>query len=107
MMRRDRRRRRFEVDAALRPEGKAGALVRTVESHARLLRGEVGQDLGVPGAAQGAPGGGRRRARGRQYAEVVAPLVWPAADRDNFVVEVQQMRRRVEDTCRPSTPNAS
>ena len=48
----------WPVDAALRPEGKAGPLVRTLASHQRLLRA-VGQDLGVPGTAQGTSG--RRR----------------------------------------------
>ena len=41
----------WEVDAALRPEGKAGQLVRTLSSH--RIYYEVGQDLGVPGHAQG------------------------------------------------------
>ena len=46
----------WPVDAALRPEGKAGPLVRTMAGDARLLRA-LGQDLGVPGAAQGQAGG--------------------------------------------------
>jgi glutamate-ammonia-ligase adenylyltransferase len=40
------------VDAALRPEGKAGPLVRTVASHKAYYE-PLGQDLGVPGVAQG------------------------------------------------------
>ena len=52
----------WPVDAALRPEGKAGPLVRTLASHRGLLRA-LGQDLGVPGAAQGAPGRRRPGAR--------------------------------------------
>ena len=72
----------------------------------RLLP-EVGQDLGVPGAAQGAPGRRRRRAR-------------PAVRRDGRAAGVvggrpRELRRRGAadapprrgDTCRPSTPNAS
>ena len=50
----------FPVDANLRPEGTAGR----AGPHARRARGllqAVGQDLGVPGAAQGAPGRGRPR----------------------------------------------
>ncbi len=46
----------WPVDAALRPEGSAGPLTRTHRQPPRLLRA-LGQDLGVPGAAQGAPGG--------------------------------------------------
>ena len=51
----------FPVDANLRPEGRDGPLVRTLASHRCVLRA-LGQDLGVPGAAQGQAGGGRRRA---------------------------------------------
>ena len=50
----------WPVDAALRPEGKNGPLVRTLDSFRTLLRA-VGEDLGVPGDAQGAAGGGRPR----------------------------------------------
>ena len=45
----------WQVDPALRPEGKNGPLVRTVASHRVLLRA-LGQDVGVPGAAQGPAG---------------------------------------------------
>ena len=65
-------------------------------SHRRLLRA-VGQDLGVPGAAQGPPGRRRPRARGRPTSTRSRPLVWQAAERDNFVEDVQAMRRRVEE----------
>ncbi|HYZ37171.1 MAG TPA: bifunctional [glutamine synthetase] adenylyltransferase/[glutamine synthetase]-adenylyl-L-tyrosine phosphorylase, partial [Pseudonocardiaceae bacterium] len=34
---------------------------------------------------------------GTRYLEAVAPMVWTAADRENFVPEVQAMRRRVVD----------
>ena len=46
----------WEVDAALRPEGKSGALVRTLASHLGLLPA-VGLHLGVPGAAEGSAAG--------------------------------------------------
>ncbi|KPC78962.1 hypothetical protein ADL35_19805, partial [Streptomyces sp. NRRL WC-3753] len=35
---------------------------------------------------------------GAAYIETIAPLVWQAAERDNFVPDVQKMRRRVVDT---------
>ena len=38
---------------------------------------------------------------GAAYAEAVAPLVWSAAGRDDFVADVQAMRRRVEEHIRP------
>lgn len=85
----------WEVDAALRPEGKQGALVRTLPSHlgyyerwastwefqallkARFCAGDV--DLGT------------------RYMDAISPLVWKAADRPDFVADVQAMRKRVED----------
>ena len=38
---------------------------------------------------------------GAAYAEAVAPLVWTAAGRPDFVADVQAMRRRVEEHVRP------
>jgi glutamate-ammonia-ligase adenylyltransferase len=84
----------FEVDAALRPEGKAGALVRTVESHHGYYQ-KWAKTWEFQALLKARPVAGDADL-GRQYAEMVAPLVWSAADRENFVGEVQQMRRRVE-----------
>ncbi|SFW92386.1 bifunctional [glutamine synthetase] adenylyltransferase/[glutamine synthetase]-adenylyl-L-tyrosine phosphorylase [Amycolatopsis australiensis] len=84
----------FEVDAALRPEGKAGALVRTLESHQGYYR-KWAKTWEFQALLKARPVAGDAEL-GRQYAEMVAPLVWSAADRENFVGEVQQMRRRVE-----------
>ncbi|UOX86100.1 bifunctional [glutamine synthetase] adenylyltransferase/[glutamine synthetase]-adenylyl-L-tyrosine phosphorylase [Amycolatopsis sp. FBCC-B4732] len=84
----------FEVDAALRPEGKAGALVRTLESHHGYYQ-KWAKTWEFQALLKARPVAGDAEL-GRQYAEMVAPLVWSAADRDNFVDEVQQMRRRVE-----------
>ncbi|MEU8637961.1 bifunctional [glutamine synthetase] adenylyltransferase/[glutamine synthetase]-adenylyl-L-tyrosine phosphorylase [Amycolatopsis sp. NPDC048633] len=84
----------FEVDAALRPEGKAGALVRTLESHQGYYQ-KWAKTWEFQALLKARPVAGDAEL-GQQYAEMVAPLVWSAADRDNFVGEVQQMRRRVE-----------
>lgn len=84
----------FEVDAALRPEGKAGALVRTLEGHQSYYL-KWAKTWEFQALLKARPVAGDAEL-GRQYAEMVAPLVWSAADRDNFVAEVQQMRRRVE-----------
>jgi glutamate-ammonia-ligase adenylyltransferase len=83
----------WEVDANLRPEGKDGALVRTLESHlayydrwakswefqallkARPLAGDI--DLGT------------------RYVDAISPLVWSSASREGFVESVQRMRERV------------
>jgi [glutamine synthetase] adenylyltransferase / [glutamine synthetase]-adenylyl-L-tyrosine phosphorylase len=85
----------WEVDANLRPEGKDGALVRSLESHvayydrwakswefqallkARPIAGDV--DLG------------------ERYVAAIAPKVWTSASRENFVESVQRMRERVTE----------
>ncbi|MEV7960844.1 bifunctional [glutamine synthetase] adenylyltransferase/[glutamine synthetase]-adenylyl-L-tyrosine phosphorylase [Oerskovia paurometabola] len=85
----------WPVDAALRPEGKNGPLVRTLASHlayyerwaktwefqallkARLVAGD--RDLGAA------------------YHDAINPFVWSAVTRENFVEDSQAMRRRVED----------
>ncbi|MET1072409.1 MAG: bifunctional [glutamine synthetase] adenylyltransferase/[glutamine synthetase]-adenylyl-L-tyrosine phosphorylase, partial [Umezawaea sp.] len=85
----------FEVDAALRPEGKAGALVRTLDGHASYYK-RWARTWEFQALLKARPVAGDEEL-GRQYLEVVRPLVWTAADRDNFVVDVQSMRRRVED----------
>ena len=89
----------FPVDANLRPEGRQGALVRTLEGHLSYYRRwaktwEFQALLKARAVAGDA-------ALGAQYVEAVAPMVWHAADRDDFVAEVQAMRRRVERHIRP------
>ena len=62
--------------------------VRPAGPHARQPRGllrALGQDLGVPGAAQGPAGRRRPRARPGVPASAIAPMVWSAAERDGFV----------------------
>ncbi|WP_296605119.1 bifunctional [glutamine synthetase] adenylyltransferase/[glutamine synthetase]-adenylyl-L-tyrosine phosphorylase [Nocardioides sp.] len=85
----------WPVDAALRPEGKAGPLVRTLASHqgyyerwastweyqALLKARAVAGDLDL----------------GREFVEMTRPMVWSAAERDGFVEDTQAMRRRVLD----------
>ncbi|WP_158886440.1 bifunctional [glutamine synthetase] adenylyltransferase/[glutamine synthetase]-adenylyl-L-tyrosine phosphorylase [Amycolatopsis anabasis] len=84
----------FEVDAALRPEGKAGALVRTLDGHTAYYQ-KWARTWEFQALLKARPVAGDADL-GRQYAEMVAPMVWSAADRENFVPDVQQMRRRVE-----------
>ncbi|MFG2473442.1 bifunctional [glutamine synthetase] adenylyltransferase/[glutamine synthetase]-adenylyl-L-tyrosine phosphorylase [Streptomyces fagopyri] len=83
----------WPVDANLRPEGRNGPLVRTLSSHlayyqrwaktwefqALLKARPVAGDLDL----------------GAEYVATLAPLVWHAAERENFVADVQKMRRRV------------
>ncbi|HEY3693407.1 MAG TPA: bifunctional [glutamine synthetase] adenylyltransferase/[glutamine synthetase]-adenylyl-L-tyrosine phosphorylase [Pseudonocardiaceae bacterium] len=83
----------FEVDAALRPEGKAGALVRTLEGHLSYYR-RWAKTWEFQALLKARPVAGDVEL-GRRYLEAVGPMVWTAADRENFVPEVQAMRRRV------------
>ncbi|MER6352880.1 bifunctional [glutamine synthetase] adenylyltransferase/[glutamine synthetase]-adenylyl-L-tyrosine phosphorylase [Streptomyces sp. NPDC001634] len=83
----------WPVDANLRPEGRNGPLVRTLSSHlayyqrwaktwefqALLKARPVAGDLDL----------------GEEYIATLSPLVWQAAERENFVADVQKMRRRV------------
>jgi glutamate-ammonia-ligase adenylyltransferase len=84
----------WEVDANLRPEGRAGALVRTLRSHVgyyeRWAKTWEFQALLKARAVAG------DLALGAAYVDAVLPFVWAAADRDGFVADVQQMRQRVE-----------
>ncbi|RKT52758.1 bifunctional [glutamine synthetase] adenylyltransferase/[glutamine synthetase]-adenylyl-L-tyrosine phosphorylase [Saccharothrix australiensis] len=85
----------FEVDAALRPEGKAGALVRTLEGHASYYQ-RWARTWEFQALLKARPVAGDADL-GQRYLEVVRPLVWTAAEREDFVPDVQAMRRRVED----------
>ncbi|MCY0904262.1 bifunctional [glutamine synthetase] adenylyltransferase/[glutamine synthetase]-adenylyl-L-tyrosine phosphorylase [Arthrobacter sp. H14-L1] len=85
----------WDVDANLRPEGKDGPLVRTLESHLtyyqRWAQSWEFQALLKARSIAGDP------ALGARYEDAVAPLVWQSSERDGFVESVQSMRRRVTD----------
>jgi len=84
----------FQVDAGLRPEGRSGELVRTVESHvAYYQRWAKTWEFQALLKARVAVGDSEL---GRRYMDALMPLVWVACEREDFVVEVQAMRRRVE-----------
>ncbi len=85
----------WPVDANLRPEGKSGPLVRTLASH-RGYYERWAKTWEFQALLKARPVAGDVEL-GRQYAEVIGPLVWSAAERDGFVEEVQSMRRRVLD----------
>ncbi|MFT3715527.1 MAG: bifunctional [glutamine synthetase] adenylyltransferase/[glutamine synthetase]-adenylyl-L-tyrosine phosphorylase [Gordonia sp. (in: high G+C Gram-positive bacteria)] len=84
----------FEVDAALRPEGKRGAMTRTLESHVAYYR-RWAKTWEFQALLKARPMAGDR-ALGADYMAQIGPMVWEAADRDDFVPDVQAMRRRVE-----------
>ncbi|MEU2247331.1 bifunctional [glutamine synthetase] adenylyltransferase/[glutamine synthetase]-adenylyl-L-tyrosine phosphorylase [Streptomyces sp. NPDC019224] len=86
----------WPVDANLRPEGRNGPLVRTLSSHLAYYQ-RWAKTWEFQALLKARPVAGDA-ALGAEYLEAVSPLVWQAADRENFVPDVQKMRRRVVDT---------
>ena len=84
----------WEVDPALRPEGKAGPLVRTVASHKQYYE-RWAKTWEFQALLKARPVAGDAEV-GRAYLDAMSPMVWEAASRENFVDDVQAMRRRVE-----------
>ena len=89
----------FPVDANLRPEGRQGALVRTLDGHVAYYK-RWAKTWEFQALLKARPVAGDPEL-GAAYAEAVAPLVWTAAGRPDFVADVQAMRRRVEEHVRP------
>ncbi|MFF7193547.1 MULTISPECIES: bifunctional [glutamine synthetase] adenylyltransferase/[glutamine synthetase]-adenylyl-L-tyrosine phosphorylase [unclassified Streptomyces] len=83
----------WPVDANLRPEGKNGPLVRTLSSHLAYYR-RWAKTWEFQALLKARPVAGDE-ALGEEYLAAIRPLVWQAAERENFVTDVQQMRRRV------------
>lgn len=83
----------WEVDANLRPEGKDGALVRTLDSHLAYYD-RWAKSWEFQALLKARPLAGDLEL-GRRYVEGVAPKVWSSASRENFVESVQRMRERV------------
>ncbi|MFP7833187.1 bifunctional [glutamine synthetase] adenylyltransferase/[glutamine synthetase]-adenylyl-L-tyrosine phosphorylase [Marisediminicola sp. LYQ134] len=83
----------WEVDANLRPEGKDGAIVRTLDSH-RAYYERWAKSWEFQALLKARPLAGDVEL-GARYVGVVAPLVWSSASRANFVESVQRMRERV------------
>ncbi|MDP9240066.1 MAG: bifunctional [glutamine synthetase] adenylyltransferase/[glutamine synthetase]-adenylyl-L-tyrosine phosphorylase, partial [Actinomycetota bacterium] len=84
----------WPVDAALRPEGKDGPLVRSLDSHVAYYQ-RWARTWEFQALLKARPVAGDAEL-GQAYVDRLSPLVWRAADRDRFVDEVQEMRRRVE-----------
>lgn len=89
----------WEIDPNLRPEGKDGALVRTVASYfAYYERWAETWEFQALLKARVMAGD---RAVGEVFVEKIQPLIWRAAERENFVNDVQAMRRRVIENIPP------
>jgi glutamate-ammonia-ligase adenylyltransferase len=83
----------WPVDANLRPEGKAGPLVRTIASH-RAYYERWAKTWEFQALLKARPVAGDL-VLGEEFVALVEPLVWQVAERDGFVGDVQAMRRRV------------
>ena len=86
----------WPVDAALRPEGKAGPLVRTLASHEAYYR-RWAKTWEFQALLKARPLAGDLQLGGA-YVDRLAPLVWTAGERPGFVADIQAMRRRVAVT---------
>ncbi|KAA9087064.1 bifunctional [glutamine synthetase] adenylyltransferase/[glutamine synthetase]-adenylyl-L-tyrosine phosphorylase [Microbacterium radiodurans] len=90
----------WEVDPNLRPEGKQGALVRTLGSHVayydRWAKSWEFQALLKARCLAG------DTELGDAFVAAVEPKVWASGSRENFVESVQRMRERVTDHIPPA-----
>ena len=85
----------WQVDPNLRPEGKSGALVRTLESHISYYE-RWAESWEFQALLKARPLAGDLEL-GRAYVEALSPLVWASASRENFVESAQRMRERVTE----------
>jgi glutamate-ammonia-ligase adenylyltransferase len=85
----------WQVDPNLRPEGKSGALVRTLESHVAYYD-RWAQSWEFQALLKARPLAGDLDL-GHAYVDALSPKVWASAMRENFVESVQKMRERVTD----------
>ena len=83
----------WQIDGALRPEGKAGQLVRTVESHKAYYE-KWADNWEFQALLKARPVAGDP-ALGQAYLDAMTPFVWAASTRPNFVSDCQKMRTRV------------
>ncbi len=86
----------FPVDPNLRPEGRAGPLVRTLASH-RAYYERWAKTWEFQALLKARPVAGDMTL-GQAYVDALGPMVWQAARREHFVEDVQAMRRRVEQS---------
>ncbi len=90
----------WEVDANLRPEGKDGALSRTLDSHAQYYR-RWAHGWEFQALLKARPIAGDA-ALGQAYIDRIWPLVWESSQREGFVENVRRMRARVQENIAPA-----
>lgn len=85
----------WPVDAALRPEGGRGPLVRTLASHLAYYR-EWARTWEFQALLKARPAAGDL-ALGHRWWQELQPLVWTASTRPGAVDDIRDMRRRIID----------
>jgi len=90
----------WEVDASLRPEGRSGPLVRSLDSHVAYYA-TWAKTWEFQALLKASPIAGDVEL-GHRYTERISPMVWLASEREGFVTDVQAMRRRVVDHIPPA-----
>lgn len=94
----------WQVDANLRPEGKSGALVRTLDSHVAYYD-RWAQSWEFQALLKARPIAGDM-VLGQSYVAALAPKVWASAAREGFVESAQKMRERVTENIADSEVDA-
>ncbi|MEV0807196.1 bifunctional [glutamine synthetase] adenylyltransferase/[glutamine synthetase]-adenylyl-L-tyrosine phosphorylase [Micromonospora sp. NPDC050200] len=89
----------WPVDAALRPEGSRGPLVRTLASHVAYYQ-RWARTWEFQALLKARPAAGDL-ALAREWIDALAPLVWTAAERPEAVSDVRAMRRRIIENIPP------
>ncbi|MFE9692713.1 bifunctional [glutamine synthetase] adenylyltransferase/[glutamine synthetase]-adenylyl-L-tyrosine phosphorylase [Micromonospora sp. NPDC005806] len=89
----------WPVDAALRPEGNRGPLVRTLASHLAYYR-RWARTWEFQALLKARPAAGDLDLA-REWIAQLAPLVWTAAERPEAVEDVRAMRRKIIDNVPP------
>ena len=85
----------WQVDANLRPEGKDGVLVRTLESHIAYYE-RWASTWEFQALLKARPLAGDAEL-GERYVAALGPMVWTSSSREGFVESVQRMRERVTE----------
>ncbi|GAA0536805.1 bifunctional [glutamine synthetase] adenylyltransferase/[glutamine synthetase]-adenylyl-L-tyrosine phosphorylase [Paractinoplanes ferrugineus] len=83
----------WQVDAALRPEGSRGPLVRTLASHQAYYR-KWARTWEFQALIKARPAAGDLLLA-QEWIDDLAPLVWHAAERPEAVADVRDMRRKI------------
>lgn len=94
----------WQVDAGLRPEGKAGPLVRTLDSY-RAYYEKWAKNWEFQAMLKARPAAGDMEL-GQAFVDIVWPHVWRAGERPDFVVEARAMRDRVISLIPPKQADA-